>query len=53
VGTRAFSGTAGELHYIRNREFTLVEGDINGDGVSDFQIELTGSHRLSVTDFVL
>jgi Ca2+-binding RTX toxin-like protein len=53
IGTKAFSGIAGELHYVRGRDFTLVEGDIDGDGVADFQIELAGSLRLSSSDFVI
>ena len=53
IGARAFSGTPGELHYVRGREFTLVEADLDGDGLADFQIELAGSLKLSSADFVL
>jgi Peptidase M10 serralysin C terminal len=57
IGTDEFSGTAGELHYEHARvgraTVTVVEGDINGNGVADFQIELTGRKALTAGDFVL
>ncbi len=31
----------------------MVEGDINGDKVADFQIELTGLKALTKGDFIL
>jgi Ca2+-binding RTX toxin-like protein len=34
----AFSGTAGEVRF--NTTYGFVEGDVNGDAVADFQIEL-------------
>lgn len=57
--TAAFSGTAGELRYIRENpsgiayDKTIIEGDINGDKVADFQIELTGLKTLVKADFIL
>lgn len=36
VGAQAFSGTAGELSFIG----TLLAGDIDGDGLADFAIEI-------------
>ncbi len=53
LGSAAFSGKAGELHFVQQNGVTLVEGDVNGDRVADFQIELTGSLALKVTDFIL
>nr|NIV27523.1 hypothetical protein [Gammaproteobacteria bacterium]NIW11128.1 hypothetical protein [Gammaproteobacteria bacterium]NIW45578.1 hypothetical protein [Gammaproteobacteria bacterium] len=32
---------------------TYVQGDVNGDTVSDFEIEITGLHNLDDSDFVL
>jgi serralysin len=32
---------------------TIVEGDINGDRVADFQIELSGLKVLVASDFLL
>ncbi|WP_424137416.1 hypothetical protein [Roseomonas chloroacetimidivorans] len=53
VGTHAFSHTAGELHAVRSGGDTYVEGDVNGDGKTDFQIELTGLHSFTSSDFIL
>lgn len=53
VGTSAFSGTAGELREFAQGANTIVAGDINGDRVNDFQIQLHGTHILSATDFML
>lgn len=54
LGTGAFSGVAGQLHYRQEAGVrTLVEGDINGDKVADFQIELTGLKILGAADFLL
>ena len=44
-GTGAFNGQAGALRYFydASRGVTVLEGDINGDAVADFAIELTGN----------
>jgi Ca2+-binding RTX toxin-like protein len=49
----AFTGVAGQLHFIASGANTIVEGDINGDKVADFQIELTGAPALTAIDFIL
>jgi len=56
--TDSFSGVAGEL--IAHQDvaddlspITLIEGDVNGDGVADFQIELRGHIALTSADFIL
>lgn len=54
-----FSGTAGELRYARDdrsgssNDTTIVYGDVNGDKVADFQIELSGLMSLNASDFLL
>jgi hypothetical protein len=59
IGQKEFSGKAGELRFEkidrpgRNRDDTIVEGDINGDGRADFKIELDGLINLSRADFFL
>jgi Ca2+-binding RTX toxin-like protein len=59
IGTAAFHKLAGELHYTQSNltgtvnDKTIVEGDTNGDGKADFQIELTGLKTLTVADFIL
>jgi Ca2+-binding RTX toxin-like protein len=59
VAAKAFSGVAGQLHYkhinpagtVNDR--TIVEGDVNGDKIADFQIELKGIINLTAPDFIL
>ena len=53
IGTGLYNGDAGELRYTSNGAVTTVAGDVNGDGVSDFHIQLTGSIGLVAADFVL
>ena len=53
IGSAAFSGAAGQLHYQHSSGRTIVEGDVNGDRVADFQVELVGRITLSSGDFVL
>jgi Ca2+-binding RTX toxin-like protein len=58
IGAKGFSGKAGELHYeIFNQPgaatVTIVSGDINGDRVADFEIEIAGIVNLRSSDFLL
>ncbi len=59
IGLNAFGHVSGELHDVRvnkpgtAHDMTIVEGDVNGDGKADFQIELTGLKTLTKVDFVL
>lgn len=53
VGTEAFTETPGDLRYTTRKKMTVIEGDIDGDGIADVQIELTGRHELEAGDFVL
>ena len=53
IGASAFGGVAGQLRAAASGGITLVEGDINGNGVADFQIELTGMFALAAADFFL
>jgi hypothetical protein len=58
-GEQGFTGVAGQLHFIRENnpgnanDRTIIEGDVNGDRIADFQIELTGLYRLTDHDFLL
>lgn len=49
----AFTGLAGQLHYLASGANTIVEGDVNGDKLADFQIQLTGLKTLTAADFIL
>jgi Ca2+-binding RTX toxin-like protein len=52
VGTAGFSHVAGELRYEVISGNTLVTGDVNGDAIADFEIEVTGVHTFTSADFV-
>jgi trimeric autotransporter adhesin len=47
----AFSNVAGQLRF--DTVTHSIFGDVNGDGVADFQVELTGVTTMLVTDFIL
>ena len=34
-------------------DMTIVYGDVDGNGLADFQLELTGIHKLTAADFIL
>ncbi|MEZ5776087.1 MAG: calcium-binding protein [Hyphomicrobiaceae bacterium] len=59
IGGQGFHGVKGELHYVKINlpgtasDKTIIEGDTNGDGKADFQIQLTGLKGLSAGDFDL
>jgi serralysin len=53
IGTAGFSGRPGELHQIRLNGLTVLEGDLNGDRIADFQIEFASTLSLSSSDFML
>ena len=59
IGTQNFDGKAGELHYQTfdqpgtANDITVISGDINGDRVADFEIELTGIIKPTSGDFLL
>ncbi|WP_066649320.1 MULTISPECIES: beta strand repeat-containing protein [Sphingomonas] len=46
IGAGAFTNVAGQLHVIASGADWLVEGDVNGDGVADFQIVVQGAQPL-------
>ena len=53
IGNGAFTGVAGQLHYLQVGDNTFVEGDTDGNGAADFAIRLTGLHTLAASDFLL
>jgi Ca2+-binding RTX toxin-like protein len=53
IGAGAFTGVAGQLGYTPIAGGVRLRGDINGDGVADFSMNVIGSAPLVVTDFVL
>ncbi|MEM7670190.1 MAG: CAP domain-containing protein [Pseudomonadota bacterium] len=55
IGQAQFSNQAGELRFFKSsgNDQTVIQADTNGDGVQDFQIELTGLVDLDAADFIL
>lgn len=53
VADAAFTNTAGELRYEKAGGITVVQGDQDGDGAADFEIELTGEIDLIASSFLL
>ncbi|MGO1076671.1 calcium-binding protein [Inquilinus sp. CA228] len=54
IGSGLFTHHAGELRAANTSPgVTTIAGDVNGDGVSDFHIVLTGNFALVAGDFVL
>ncbi|MGV3576659.1 MAG: M10 family metallopeptidase C-terminal domain-containing protein [Devosia sp.] len=55
----AFTGVRGQLNWSQQdaagtaNDKTIVMGDINGDRIADFHVELTGLIQLGVGDFIL
>jgi serralysin len=54
IGTSGFGGVAGQLNYYFNSSLgvTVVQGDINGDQVADFAIDISGNLLLAGGDFM-
>ncbi|WP_203423668.1 M10 family metallopeptidase C-terminal domain-containing protein [Sinorhizobium sp. BG8] len=52
-----FHDKAGELRWLyatrEGTKVTLIEGDVDGDGIADFRLELTGRVSLEKGDFLL
>lgn len=53
IGGHAFSGTAGELRWSLRGGLTVVEADLDGDGIADLSILLEQAPILSDADFIL
>ncbi|WP_263624789.1 right-handed parallel beta-helix repeat-containing protein [Novosphingobium huizhouense] len=53
IGTRAFTGHAGELRYVVSGTDAKVMGDVNGDKVADFTIILHDVTSIDASFFIL
>ena len=54
IGTAAFDGRAGEIRVDTSGGNQVIYGDLNGDGVADFALNVSKtSGNLIATDFVL
>ena len=53
IGSGAFSKVAGQLRFDTTGSKHYVYGDVNGDGKSDFVLEVYASMKLVTSDFIL
>lgn len=53
IGGSAFNNTAGELRTYKADSSTYISGDVDGDGIGDLLIRLTGSVALTPSSFML
>ena len=53
IGTAPFHNVAGELHYVVTGGGITVSGDVNGDGVADFNLDVAGVASITSGDFYL
>lgn len=54
IGTSAFSNVASQLRYDASPTGArTIFGDVDGDGLADFQIQVTGSTTFAAGDFLL
>ena len=53
IGINAFSKVAGQLRYDVIGADTIMQGDVNGDGIVDFELQLTGAHTFVPADLIL
>ena len=49
IGTAAFSSRAGEMRVSNDGTDTFLTGDMNGDGIADFTLTLTGVQTFGLT----
>ncbi|WP_018000909.1 hypothetical protein [Paracoccus sp. N5] len=53
IGEQSFSGTAGELRWLRTADATYIRADANGDRVADLAIVIGKPVDLTGSDFLL
>ncbi len=54
IGADAFGKRAGQLRYDTRDDYTVVQADLNGDGVADIAFRLESFvHKLDASDFLL
>jgi hypothetical protein len=51
VATDTDGAVANSITWHDTGSITIIRGDVTGDAVADFEIELSGSHTLAAADF--
>ena len=49
IGTGAFTGIDGQLRFNNG----LLQGDVNGDTIAEFEVSIVGVTTMAANDFVL
>lgn len=52
LGTGVFTNVAGQLRVLSGAN-SILQADVNGDGVADFELQLTGIATISVNDILI
>lgn len=52
IGTAAFSSIAGQLRLVTGAN-SVLQGDLNGDGVADFEVQFNAIASISANDILL
>ena len=53
LGSGPFTHASGQLDFFKAGSKIILQGDVNGDGLADFQIQLNGIASISAGDLVL
>ena len=53
IGKQSFSGASGELRLVTMNGGTMIQADVDGDSIADFQLFLDDKISLSANDFIL
>ena len=53
IANQAFHHVAGELRYDVDGDHIVVMGDVTGDGLADFSVQMLGINSLKSADFLL
>ena len=52
IGTAVFGNIAGQLRLVTGAN-SILQGDVDGDGLADFELQLNGIATVSVNDLLL
>jgi Ca2+-binding RTX toxin-like protein len=50
IGAKPFHHKAGELHYVKEKNFVMLEADVDGNAKADFQVKILHIHKLFDND---
>lgn len=53
IGDGKFSKTEGEARFQQMQGFAQVQVDVDGDGKTDFAVDVSGRHDFTASDFIL